>query len=97
MNALFDPPPLYNAGLGLCTIYCSAKAPELRIEIGGQTFFINGKDMLQDLGLRNGVWVSAGADAGEIVYILGSMFLKNVLAIFDVGGNAIRFAARESY
>lgn len=36
-------------------IKCTAKAPELGVENGGQTFFINGKDLITISGTRK--WV----------------------------------------
>lgn len=38
-----------------------------------------------------------GSDAEEDVYILGDVFQKNVVTVFDIGAGVLRFAAREYY
>lgn len=30
-------------------------------------------------------------------YVIGDVFLKNVVVVFDVGGNEVRFRARKGY
>ena len=51
----------------------------------------------EDLILHNedGTCLSGVADAGLGSSILGDVFLRNVLAVFDVGAKEMRFAARE--
>ena len=51
------------------------------MSVGGQFFYINSLDMMLETGLA----------------VLGDVFLKNVLAVFDVGAGEMRFAAREDY
>lgn len=36
-------------------------------------------------------------DGGTGPYVLGDVFLKNVLAVFDVDDAVMQFAAREKY
>ncbi len=91
VNALFDPPAVFEETLGVYAVKCSAKAPEFGVEIGGQTFFVS------DIGLGKGFCDTGINDADHGVSILGAVFLKNVLAIFDVGAGEMRFAAREFY
>lgn len=97
VNALFEPPAQYDTAAGLYLVLCSAKAPEFGVDIEDETFFINGKDLIRDSGSGNGVCVSGVNDAGEGMPVLGTVFLTNVLAIFDVGAAEMRFAAREFY
>lgn len=97
VNALFDPAAVYDAGSDAYLVNCSAKAPKFGVEIGGQTFFVNGKDLILDYGIGNGICASGITEAGSGMSILGDVFLKNVLAIFDVGSGEMRFAAREFY
>lgn len=96
VNALFEPPAVYNSGLGYFTVPCNGKAPEFGVKIGLETFYVNPKDMiipLSDTLCITGV--SRTGPGGNSV--LGHTFLKNVLAIFDVGASEMRFAAREYY
>ena len=95
VNALFDPPAVYSDDEGAYVVDCSAKTPEFGVAIGSQTFFINGQDLILDNG--DGTCISGVDDAGDSLSILGDVFLKNVLAVFDVGAGEMRFAARESY
>ena len=96
VNSLFVPPAVYNPAGGAYIVKCSAKAPEFGITIGEQTFYINGLDMIQPIG--SGICISGVSDAGSVgLSILGDVFFKNVLAVFDVGASEMRFAARESY
>lgn len=93
VNALFDPPAIYSDDEGAYVVDCDAKAPEFGIRIGAETFFINSKDLFLDNG--DGTCISGVDDAGDSLSILGDVFLKNVLAVFDVGASEMRFAARE--
>ena len=95
VNELFDPPAVYDASTEHYVVNCSAKAPEFGVEIDDQTIYVNEKDLIQDSG--NGSCVSGISDAGSGLLILGDVFLKNVLAVFDLGASEMRFAAREFY
>ena len=95
VNALFDPPAVYSEDEGAYVVDCSAEAPEFGVTIGSQTFFINGQDLILSNG--DGTCISGVDDAGDSLSILGDVFLKNVLAVFDVGASEMRFAAREFY
>ena len=94
VNALFEPPATYNSGLGYYTVPCDAKAPEFGIRIGPEIFYINPADNIIRLSQTiciTGVQVTGQGGNS----ILGHVFLKNVLAVFDVGASEMRFAARE--
>ena len=95
VNALFDPPAIYSDDEGAYVVDCNAKAPEFGVRIGKETFFINAEDLFLDNG--DGTCISGVDDAGDSLSILGDVFLKNVLAVFDVGASEMRFAAREFY
>lgn len=96
VNALFDPPAVYDADSGTYAVNCSAKAPEFGVKIGEQTFFINEEDLIarerENGTCRSGI---ARADSGPST--LGLSFLKGVLAVFDVGASEMRFASRQFY
>ena len=95
VNAGFNPQPLYKTNSGLYVVSCTAKAPRFGVKIGFETFFVNEKDMVVPLGDRCVSAVAATGEGGTSV--LGEAFLKNVLAVFDVGAQMMRFAAREYY
>ena len=98
VNALFDPPALYDANADGFYVNCSAKAPEFGVQIGEQTFFLNAKDLIIPAGSAEGtLCLTSIGDAGYGSSILGAPFFKNVLAVFDVGASEMRFAAREFY
>lgn len=95
VNALFDPPAVYDADSGTYVVNCAAKAPEFGAEIGDQTFFIKGEDMKIPIPGTDEICTSGISDAGSGMPLLGTVFLRNVLAVFDVGASEMRFAARE--
>lgn len=88
LNSLFSPKATLSGGT--YTVACNAKVPALSIKIGGTSFAINGTDLiLQD---PSGTCVSGIQDGGSGPYILGDVFLNNVVAVFDVGAAQMRFA-----
>ena len=96
VNKLFEPAATYNNQIGYYTVPCNAKAPEFGVKIGTETFYVNPQDMVIKLSASTCIsGVSATGAGGNS--ILGHAFLKNVLAIFDVGASEMRFAAREYY
>ncbi|KAL6718729.1 hypothetical protein ACLMJK_002963 [Lecanora helva] len=95
VNALFDPPATYSVDRGIYLVNCSAKPPYLGINIASTTFSINSEDLI--LAAGQGDCMSGVNDAGNRDSILGDVFLKNVLAVFDIGAREMRFAAREDH
>ncbi|MCJ1374978.1 hypothetical protein MMC20_006211 [Loxospora ochrophaea] len=95
INSLFDPPAVYSDYYGAYSVDCSAKVPRFGVKINGTVFHINAEDMILDAG--DGTCITGVDDGGTGLFILGDVFLKNVLAVFDVGASEMRFAAREFY
>lgn len=96
VNKLFDPPAVFNQQVGYYKVDCDAKAPQFGVKIGPETFYINPKDLVVKLSAQTCIsGITASGVGGNS--ILGHAFLKNVLAIFDVGASEMRFAAREYY
>ena len=93
VNALFTPPPKYKTNAGLYVIDCKATAPRFGVKIGFETFFVEGEDMVVEIGGQCVSGVAATGVGGTS--ILGAAFLKNVLAVFDVGAQMMRFAQRQ--
>jgi aspergillopepsin I len=104
INRAFSPPAVYNEDEGANVVDCKAKAPTLGIKIAGTVFYINPLDMILLAGTDakgNDICISGVVDGGndpsEDVYILGDVFQKNVVSVFDIGATEMKFAAREYY
>lgn len=99
-NNLFEPPAEFAEELGVYIVACNAKPPSLSVVIDGQSFRHNPVDLIFDEGLGGNICVSGVQDGGVLgagVFILGDVFLKNVLAVFDVGNETMSFSSREYY
>nr|POE72328.1 putative aspartic-type endopeptidase [Quercus suber] len=99
VNNAFNPPATYIEGEGIFEAQCDAIPPYLAVVIDGKTFEIDRRDLLlTNLGVDG---ITGGCLTGvqpvDELYILGDSFLKNVVAVFDVGSSEMRFAAREPY
>ncbi|KAJ5724858.1 acid protease [Penicillium malachiteum] len=103
VNHAFDPPAKKNTG-GTYRVACDATPPTHGITIKGNTFIINPLDMILPYGQNNdgkeicitGI-TDGGDDFREDIFILGDTFLKNVIAVFDVGSVKMRFAPNMEY
>ena len=99
INAAFDPPAGgYNAKAQAPVVDCNATAPALSVEIGNAIFDIDPVDMIwRDAhGTCFSSVVSTDSVEGETIKInfLGDVFLKNVVAVFDMEHDEMRFAQR---
>ena len=94
VNYLFVPPATYNAQIGYYVVDCNAKAPEFGVRIGPEIFYVNPADNILEIGTDLCITGIAATGPGGNS-ILGHTFLKNVVAVFDVGASQMRFAARE--
>ncbi|KAK5045173.1 hypothetical protein LTR84_009506 [Exophiala bonariae] len=97
INALFEPPAVWNAELSIYVLQCDAVAPTFGITLANQTFFHDGRDLVYQT--EEGICVSnlvpsetVGID-GITLNIVGAGFFKNVLGVFDFGKNEMRFAS----
>lgn len=102
-NSLYEPPAEFSEDYGAYVVQCNATAPALGVTIGGETFYHNPVDLIwnadppyEDLcfsGVQDG-----GAIGNETsVFVLGDVFQKNVLTVFDVGNLQLAFSARPYY
>lgn len=75
---------------------CDSVAPTFAVIISGASFWVNPADMIfKDLvDPGTGYCATAITTGGSGPYILGDVFLQNVLAVFDVGNAEMRFYAR---
>ncbi|KAK5120470.1 hypothetical protein LTR85_006125 [Meristemomyces frigidus] len=97
--ASFEPPAVVYEGDYYCP--CNATAPYFGIEIAGETFNISSADIiLPDSGFVSNatgieyclIGVLDGGSGADGLTIFGDVFLKNVVAVFDVGASILRFA-----
>lgn len=79
-------------------VQCDAIPPHFAILISGVEFWINPADLIyQDLvDPLTGYCAIGVASGGPGPYILGDVFLQNVVAVFDVGAAEMRFYGRKS-
>ncbi|KAF2763976.1 acid protease [Teratosphaeria nubilosa] len=101
INAAFDPPSVYIEEEGVYENDCGATPPDLYIRINGTDFPIAASELLLQGELGEdpytGGWVMGIQPTFDEVYILGDVFLKNVVAVFDVGASEMRFAEHSVY
>jgi hypothetical protein len=91
--AAFNPPAAIGSQSGLYQVACNATAPRFGVVVQSKVFYINHLDMIIDTG--SGFCVLGVQDNGGGLTIVGDVFMRNVLTVFDVGASQIRFAARE--
>ena len=96
-NTFFDPPATLDADFGIYFVDCNAVAPSFSVLISGETFLTNPYDLILPNG--DGTCISGIQDGGEGPFILGDVFLKNVLAVFDLtpGDYQMHFSPRVYY
>ncbi|KAJ5721159.1 acid protease [Penicillium malachiteum] len=89
---------------GTYRVACNATPPTHGVTINGNTFTINPLDMIlpygQDYDDKEICFTDitdGGDDVHEDIFILGDTFLKNVVAVFDVGAVKMRFAPNVEY
>ncbi|KAJ7628928.1 aspartic peptidase domain-containing protein [Roridomyces roridus] len=104
-NAAFDPPGVIDPDVGAFVVPCNATVPEFSLSIGGKTFTIDTRDQLFPLGPPVGnetlMCYTGTQDGGPAVatqqFILGTVFLHNVVATFDPFAGHLTFTQREKY
>ncbi|KAF7318537.1 Acid protease [Mycena chlorophos] len=79
---------------------CSAVAPPFVVQLGGKNYTIDARDLV--VPVEDGECVSGIQDGGDEdvdgnMFILGDVFLHNVVAQFDIGKNRMTFAQRKPY
>ncbi|KAJ9615609.1 hypothetical protein H2200_001684 [Cladophialophora chaetospira] len=99
INGFFDPPAMFDPTTGLWAVDCAATPPQVGLEIGNQTFFLDGRDLVyqtadpassEALCISN--ILSSDFEGDITINILGAAFYKNVLTLHDFGSNEIRLA-----
>lgn len=93
----FQPRAVYLYQWGSYFAPCDAIPPRFAIVIAGVDFWVNPADLMyQDFkDPLTGYCAVAIASGGLGPYILGDVFLQNVVAVFDVGAAQMRFYPRQ--
>jgi hypothetical protein len=92
INKAYDPPATQVGGQW--TVKCNAKAPKVAMKLGGKSLWFDGKDMILRAGPNVCLSGIQGTKSAMTPSILGGVFLKNVVAVFDIGAAEIRIANR---
>jgi hypothetical protein len=91
--AAFNPPAAVDSSTDLYHVACNATVPLFGIVVSSKVFYINRLDMIIDSGL--GFCVMGVQDNTGGLTIVGDVFFRNVLTVFDVGAAQVRFSARQ--
>lgn len=93
----FEPKGVYMFQYGSYFAPCDAVAPRVAVIIDGARFWINPTDLIyrELTDPASGMCMLGISTGGYGPYILGSVFLQNVLAVFDVGAAQMRFYSRD--
>jgi hypothetical protein len=97
LNAAFNPPATpIPSNPSVYSVACDATPPTFGLTIGNQTFYHAPEDLIINTGGDTCISGLGNADAapfeGVVLYFLGDVFLKNVVAVFDFGKDEMRFA-----
>lgn len=86
-NALWDPPCLSQSG-GACVVDCAATPANFAVVVAGVAFEVNPLDLVREV---DGTCYSS-ITSSLVGYspILGDVFLRNVLAVFDWGDHSMQ-------
>jgi len=104
-NAKFKPAATFDEDSGFYFVDCNATVPAFEVQIGGSKFSIDGKDQILLAGTdANGkeTCISGTQDGGDPsnannIFILGDVFLHNVVATFNIKSNQITVSQRATY
>jgi hypothetical protein len=91
----FDPPGIYNRTQKLYTVPCGATPPVFGASIGGKVFNVNPDDMSLQIDEDTCMSGVQGNHGG--LWILGDVWMKAVLCVFDIGASRMGFAGRQYY
>ncbi len=101
---VFDPPLTYDQSVASWVVNCNATAPSLSVTVGGKAFPINPQDLISYPGPTtppglcfSGIQGGFSSPSYPPSLVLGTVFLKNVLSVFDVGKTQMTFMSREHY
>ncbi|TKA79024.1 hypothetical protein B0A55_03162 [Friedmanniomyces simplex] len=93
--AAFTPPGIWDDYNGVWSVACDAVPPVFGVAVAGKIFYVNAADLI--LLYSTTECISGVQPGGTGLTILGDVWMKNVLCVFDLGAEMMRFAAREFY
>ncbi|KAK7735261.1 hypothetical protein SLS53_007651 [Cytospora paraplurivora] len=99
INKMFSPPAEFSFENNGYLTTCDAVTPRVAVVIDGTPFYLNPEDLI----FRSvpdeftGLCMTAIKGGPHGPFVLGDVFLKNVLAVFDIGDNVIQLASRVHY
>ncbi|KAJ7743456.1 aspartic peptidase domain-containing protein [Mycena maculata] len=103
-NAQFKPKAINDPDFGAFVVACNATVPAFEVTIGGKTFSIDGRDQILPAGTDNEgnlICITGTADGGpalaDNIFILGDVFLHNVVATFNPIAGEITLTQRATY
>ncbi|KAJ7777209.1 aspartic peptidase domain-containing protein [Mycena metata] len=103
-NAKFVPKATLDSDSGLYFVNCNATAPAFSVTLAGKSFPVDARDQILDAGTDdsgNVLCISGtqpgGADTAGTVFILGDVFLHNVVGTFNVQTNELTVTRRTKY
>ena len=91
--AAYSPAATFSDEHGMYVVDCDATPPLFGVVIADKVFYVNPSDLV--LQESNTLCITGMQAHGQGNSILGDVFLRNVLAVFDVGAAELRFAARQ--
>ncbi|KAK5167020.1 uncharacterized protein LTR77_007749 [Saxophila tyrrhenica] len=95
VNLAFDPPGRFDEDYGAWYVDCNAQPPVFGVSVEKKIFYVNGADMI--IPSAQDVCISGVQSNNGGLTILGDVWMKNVISVFDIGAEMMRFAAREYY
>jgi hypothetical protein len=95
VNSLFIPPGFLAANNSTYYVQCDSIAPRLEFVIGNHTFLINPVDLKRHTSQT--LCVSSITANSHGHYVLGDLFLRNVLLTLDFRSNTLSLSPRPYY
>lgn len=101
INQAYSPPAYLDEFSYYWVVNCTATAPNFGVTVGGVPLYASPQDMFLELDSPEaiaqfgpGMCLCANQDGGTgDLFVLGDVWLRGVIATFDVGAAEIRFAA----
>ncbi|KAF7362758.1 Acid protease [Mycena venus] len=103
-NAQFYPEAVLDPDFGVYIVDCNARVPDFSVVIGGKTFSIDARDQILPAstddegniicmtGTQDG-----GPDVADGIFVLGDVFLHNVVATFNPVAGEVTLTQRAKY
>ncbi|KAK7045280.1 acid protease [Favolaschia claudopus] len=103
-NAQFKPAAVLDPDFDLFVVECNATVPDFAVVIGGKSFTIDPRDQILPAGTDdNGTIICitgtqpGGPDVPEDIFILGDVFLHNVVSTYNPVAGEITLTERAKY